>query len=106
MGPVLNMNPWVVLAEVQVYVEAHVAHVKEHAEAHAEVYILKCMLKHMLKRLMKLMLKKCIVHLLLIWKLAYILEWNTLSCMSTFMETTKMNFHLLVRTRACKPFFQ
>ena len=70
MGPVLNMNPWVVLAEVQVYVEAHVAHVKEHAE----VYMLKCMLNHILKRLMKLKLKKCIVHLLLIWKLAYILE--------------------------------
>ena len=52
MGPVLNMNPWVVLAEVQVYVKAHV---KGHTEAHAEVYILKCMLK----RLTKLMLKKC-----------------------------------------------
>ena len=64
MGPVLNMNPWVVLAEVQVYVKAHV---KGHAEAHAEVYILKCMLK----RLTELMLKNCIVHLLLIWKLAY-----------------------------------
>ena len=36
MDPVLNMNPWVVLAEVQVYVEAHV---KGHAEAHAEVYV-------------------------------------------------------------------
>ena len=52
MGPVLNMNPWVVLAEVQVYVEAHVkAHVKGHAEAHAEVYMLKCMLKHMVQAL-------------------------------------------------------
>ena len=38
MGPVLNMNPWVVLAEVQVYVKAHV---KGHTEAHAEVYMLK-----------------------------------------------------------------
>ena len=48
MGPVLNMNPWVVLAEVQVYVEAHV---KGHAEAHAEVYMLKCMLKRLTKLL-------------------------------------------------------